>query len=150
MACTAEPLVNRPDLTGLNILVVDDNPDSRESLAMLLELYGASVIAADSARKALQVLEHCIPDVLLSDIAMPGEDGYALIRKVRDLPRERGGSVPAAAVTARVGAEDRHRVLAAGFQAHVPKPIDATELAVVVAQLGGLSVPPIPARPLPA
>ena len=135
--------LDEPDLSGLHLLLVDDDVDFRESLTMLLELYGASVIAVGSAREALQALEQNTPDVLLSDLSMPGEDGYALIGKVRALPADRGGRVPAAAVTARTSAEDRRRVLAAGFQVHVPKPVHAIDLATVVARLGGLSASPI-------
>lgn len=132
-----------PDLIGLRVLLVDDDLDSREIMTTLLELYGASVTAVGSAREALQALRQNTPDVLLSDLSMPGEDGYALIGKVRALPPDRGGRVPAAAVTARTSAEDRRRVLAAGFQVHVPKPVHAMELATVVARLGGLSASPI-------
>jgi CheY-like chemotaxis protein len=132
-----------PRLTGLRILLVDDDPDSLETMTMLLELDGAFVTAVGSARDALQALEQNTPDVLLSDLSMPGEDGYALIGKVRALPADRGGRVPAAAVTARTSVEDRRRVLAAGFQVHVPKPVHAMELATVVARLAGLSASPI-------
>ena len=135
--------LGEPELIGLRILLVDDDFDSRESLTMLLEFHGASVTAVGSAREALQVLTQSIPDVLLSDLAMPGEDGYELIRKVRALPQDRGGQVPAAAVTARTAVEDRRRVLATGFQVHVPKPVNATELATVVARLGSRSTSPI-------
>jgi CheY-like chemotaxis protein len=131
--------IDEPDLVGLSVLVVDDDPDVRESLTMFLELYGASVTAAGSAREALQALSHAVPDVILSDLAMPGEDGYELIRKIRALPPDRGAQVPAAAITARTGAEDRRRVLAEGFQAHVPKPVSGEDLALVVARLGGRS-----------
>jgi CheY-like chemotaxis protein len=132
--------LDEPDLIGLRVLVVDDDLDLRESLAMLLELYGASVTAVGSAREALQVLSQAVPDVLLSDLCMPGEDGYDLIRKIRALPPDRGAQVPAAAITARTGAEDRRRALAEGFQAHVPKPVRGEDLAVVVARLGGRAV----------
>jgi CheY-like chemotaxis protein len=84
-------------------------------------------------------LSHTVPDVLLSDLSMPGEDGFTLIAKVRALPADRGGQVPAAAVTARTTAEDQRRVLAAGFQMHLPKPVHATDLVTAVAQLSGQS-----------
>jgi CheY-like chemotaxis protein len=126
-------------LIGLRVLLVDDDLDSRETLTMLLELSGASVTAVGSARDARQTLGQTTPDVLLSDLSMPGEDGYALIGKVRALPSDCGGRVPAAAVTARTSAEDRHRVLVAGFQVHVPRPLYAMTLATVVACLSGLS-----------
>ena len=126
-----------PDLIGLHILVVDDDLDLRESLSLLLELYGASVTAVGSAREALQVLSATVPDVLLSDLAMPGEDGYDLIRKIRALPPDRGSHLPAAAVTARTGLEDRRRALAEGFQVYVPKPVSGEDLVAVVARLGG-------------
>lgn len=135
--------LSEPDLIGLRVLLVEDDSDLRESLTILLEIYGASVTAVGSARDALQALEQNTPDVLLSDLSMPGEDGYALIGKVRALPADRGGRVPAAAVTARTSAEDRRRVLAAGFQVHVPKPVHAMELATVVARLASLSASPI-------
>jgi CheY-like chemotaxis protein len=132
-----------PELVGLRVLLVDDDDDSRDSMTMLLRVYGAAVTAVGSTREALAALSEGIPDVLLSDLSMPGEDGYALIRKVRALPAHRGGHVPAAAVTARVTGEDRARVLAAGFQAHVPKPVDAVEFATVVARLGTPPASPI-------
>jgi CheY-like chemotaxis protein len=128
---------DEPDLIGLHILVVDDDLDLRESLSLLLELYGASVTAVGSAREALQVLSATVPDVLLSDLAMPEEDGYDLIRKIRALPPERGGQVPAAAVSARTGPEDRRRALADGFQVYVAKPVSGEDLVAVVARLGG-------------
>jgi CheY-like chemotaxis protein len=129
--------IDEPDLVGLHILVVDDDLDLRESLSLLLELYGASVTAVGSAREALQVLSATVPDVLLSDLAMPGVDGYDLIRKIRALPSDRGAQVPAAAVSARTGPEDRRRALAEGFQVYVPKPVSGEDLVAVVARLGG-------------
>ncbi|MGH7268407.1 MAG: response regulator [Candidatus Rokuibacteriota bacterium] len=133
-------------LTGLRVLVVDDDSEMRASLTLVLELYGASVTAVGSSCEALQVLGESVPDVLLSDLSMPGEDGYGLIRKVRALPPDRGGRVPAAAVSARTSAEDRGRVLAAGFQLHVPKPVGGLELATVVARLGGRSARTAPSE----
>jgi CheY-like chemotaxis protein len=139
-----KPVVNleEPDLHGLRVLLVEDDCDLRESLAILLEVCGASVTAVGSSRAALDALSQTVPDVLLSDLSMPEEDGFTLIRKIRALPANRGGRVPAAAVTAQASSEDRRRVLAAGFQAHVAKPVHVTELAAVVARLGGL-IPPI-------
>jgi CheY-like chemotaxis protein len=129
--------LDEPDLIGLRILVVDDDLDLRESLTMLLELYGASVTAVGSAREAFQIVSRAAPDVVLSDLCMPGEDGYELIRKIRALPSDRGAHVPAAAITARTGAEDRRRALAEGFQVYVPKPVSGEDLVAVVARLGG-------------
>ena len=131
--------LEEPDLSGLRVLLVEDNGDLRESLTILLEVYGASVTAAESSRAALEALSHTVPDVLLSDLSMPGEDGFTLIEKVRALPADRGGRVPAVAVTARTSAEDRRRVLAAGFQMHLPKPVHATDLVTAVAQLNSHS-----------
>jgi signal transduction histidine kinase/CheY-like chemotaxis protein len=130
-------------LAGLRVLVVDDDLDSRELLAISLTRSGAEVRSASSTRAALAAIEEQPPDVLLSDIEMPGEDGYALIEKVRALPPERGGRVPAAALTAYARAEDRVIALQRGFQIHLAKPIDTAELAAVVASLAGrASVPP--------
>jgi PAS domain S-box-containing protein len=117
---------------GLRVLVVDDEGDTREALRVMLEQKGATVITAGSAAEAFAELQRSRPDVLLSDIAMPGEDGFSLIRRVRALPRERGGDTPAAAVTAYAGAEDRRNALHAGFQHHVAKPIDQDRLFAVI------------------
>ncbi|MET0624549.1 MAG: ATP-binding protein [Pyrinomonadaceae bacterium] len=126
-----------PSLRGLRVLVVDDEADTREMLRAVLEQCQAEVITAGSASEALEALVRSRPDVLISDLGMPGEDGYALISKVRELPAESGGLVPAAALTAYVRAEDRVKVLRAGFQLHVPKPIEPAELVTVVANLAG-------------
>jgi signal transduction histidine kinase/ActR/RegA family two-component response regulator len=122
-------------LGGLRVLLVDDEDDAREAMAVLLRQAGAEVTAVASAARALDAFEREKPDVLLSDIAMPGEDGFALISKVRALPMERGGAVPAAALTAYATAEDRMRVLRAGFHDHLAKPIDPTALVGAVAAL---------------
>lgn len=124
-----------PRLDGVRVLVVDNELDARDLLVVALESCGAQVLAASSAREALKVLQAERPDVLVSDIGMPTEDGFDLIRMVRQLPSERGGLTPAAALTAYGTPEDRARALLAGFQTHVPKPVDAIELATVVGHL---------------
>jgi signal transduction histidine kinase/CheY-like chemotaxis protein len=126
-----------PSLQGLRVLVVDDEKDTREMIRAVLEYCKMEVITAASASEALEAIAQSRPDVLLSDLGMPGEDGYALIAKVRALPAERGGQIPAAALTAYVRAEDRVKVLRSGFQLHVPKPFEPNELVAVVANLAG-------------
>jgi signal transduction histidine kinase len=126
-----------PGLDGLRVLVVDDEQDTCELVRVMLEKCGARVITARSAAEGLAALERERPDVLVSDLGMPGEDGYALIRKVRALPAGRGGQTPAAALTAYSRAEDRLRVLRSGFQIHVPKPVEPVELVTVIATLAG-------------
>jgi PAS domain S-box-containing protein len=125
----------KTDLTGLRVLVVDDEPDTLEILRAALTSYGANVRTAASASLALETFLVWKPDVLISDLGMPNEDGYSLIRKVRALKPEEGGSVPAAALTAYVREEDRLRALDAGFQTHISKPVDPTEFATEVAAL---------------
>ena len=126
-------------LTGIRILVVEDEADSREVVALLLERCGAGVMVASSAREALSILERELPDVLVADIEMPEEDGYSLIQKIRTLPPERGGQTPAIALTAHVGVSDRVKLLDAGFQRHVPKPVHPAELVSIVAGLAKLN-----------
>ncbi|MEP6800926.1 MAG: response regulator [Acidobacteriota bacterium] len=123
------------DIRGLSILVVEDEADGRELLVEVLGGAGAIVTAADSARSALEVFERSPPDVIVSDIGMPGEDGYALLRAIRALPPGSGGTVPALAVTAYAREEDRLRALGSGFQAHVAKPIDPEELIKAIARV---------------
>jgi two-component system CheB/CheR fusion protein len=123
-------------LAGLRLLVVEDEDSSREMLVALLEQYGADVASAASAREAYAALEAAVPDVLISDIGMPGESGYELLRKVRVLPPERGGQVPAIAFTAFSSEQDRQEVLAAGFQMHHTKPTDPARLVAAIAALG--------------
>ncbi len=122
-------------LAGLNILVVDDDDDSRFYITTVLEADGATVMAVASAVDALEILPKLQPDVLICDIAMPGEDGYTLIRKVRSLKNDKIGQVPAVALTAYGDSEDRIRALEAGFNTHVAKPVDPGELVVIVANL---------------
>jgi PAS domain S-box-containing protein len=124
-------------LDGVRVMVVDDEADTRDLLSFSLRNYGAEVTALGSANEALAAIQQDKPDVLVSDIGLPGDDGYVLIRKVRALDEERGGRVPAAALTAYAKDEDRHRAIAAGFQAHVTKPVELAELASVVASLAG-------------
>lgn len=119
-------------LDGLQLMLVEDEPDAREIVKIMLEQYGAVVRAAASAAEGLQLLEHFQPDVLISDIEMREEDGYAFIRRVRALGAGRG-SIPAIALTAHARAEDRLRALAAGFDAHVAKPVEMVELTTVIA-----------------
>jgi signal transduction histidine kinase/ActR/RegA family two-component response regulator len=121
-------------LEGLNLLVVDDEADALELFAAMLTQKGATVRSVNSAAAALRMLSEWMPDVLISDIGMPAEDGYVLIRKVRAL-EEASARIPAIAVTAYGSVEDRIRVLSAGFDAHVPKPLEPAELAVVITSL---------------
>ena len=126
-------------VAGLRLLLVDDERDTIELFTSLFTQHGAEVIAARSAAEALGLLAATRPDVLVCDVEMPGEDGYTLIRKVRALGTKEGGSIPAVAVTAYGSVEDRIRLLAAGFQMHVPKPVEPAELITVVASVAGRS-----------
>jgi PAS domain S-box-containing protein len=126
-------------LAGARVLLVDDEADARELFTTMLERYGAKVKAATSAGEALEYLQGSKPDVLIADIGMQGVDGYGLIRMVRALSQERGGSTPALALTAYARAQDRTRALSAGYQAHLAKPVDRAELASTVATLAGRS-----------
>ena len=122
-------------LAGLRVLVVDDEQDARVLIQTVLERQGAEVFTARSTREALDAFETFKPDVLVSDIGMPDEDGYDLIRHVRSRSHTQGGGIPAAAVSAYVGEDNRRRALAAGFQLHVAKPLDPEELIAVVHSL---------------
>jgi PAS domain S-box-containing protein len=125
-----------PDrLDGLRILAVDDEADTRELLRQGLEYCGAKVKVVGSAAEAIQVLMASVPDVLISDIGMPGTDGYELIRQVRALPPDRGAKVPAIALTAYTRIEDRLQALRAGYDMHVPKPVELAELCAVAASV---------------
>jgi signal transduction histidine kinase len=124
---------NPPTFPGLRVLVVDDERDSCEIVAAILERAGAEVRTCSSVGQALSTMDRWLPDVLVSDIAMPGEDGYALIRKVRARRTEEGGGVPAVALTAYGRSEDRKRALSAGFQVHLEKPVEPHHLVDTVA-----------------
>jgi CheY-like chemotaxis protein len=127
-------------LDGVRVLLVEDHAVVREVIGRLLAEYGAAVTATAGVAEALKAFEQERPDVVLSDIEMPDEDGYALIRKLRALPQDRGGQTPAAVLTGLSTAEDRARVLQAGFQYYVAKPVDARMLVSVVATLAAGSV----------
>lgn len=134
-----EPVNNIPSLEGVKVLIVDDEAEIRDLFTTVLEVYGVEVTAAISASEALSALttNPCGYDVLLSDIGMPDEDGYMLIRQVRALSPELGGQIPAAALTAYARDEDSTEALAAGFQMHIPKPVEPEQLLFVVASLSG-------------
>jgi len=133
---------NNPSvLQGKRVLVVDDEADTREFYTLVLEECGASVTAVSSVSDALESLRKQRPDVLLSDIGMPVQDGYALLRQVRALEAERGGRLPAVALTAYARDLDRQQAIAAGFEKHLPKPVEPAELVAVVANLAGVSDP---------
>ena len=124
---------------GLCVLVVDDDPDALDLIATILRRAEAEARLCSSPPEALAMLRSWKPHVLVSDIEMPGEDGYALIRKVRGLAGSDGGQIPAVALTAYGRPEDRVRSLSAGYSMHVAKPVDPVELGVIVANLAGRS-----------
>jgi two-component system CheB/CheR fusion protein len=124
-----------PSLAGIRVLVVEDHDDAREFIAVALERYDAVVTTATSVESALAAFERVSPDVVVSDLGMPGEDGYAFIRRLRELPPERGGRVRTVALTAYARPEDRDAALAAGYDRHLAKPIDPIDLCVAVAAL---------------
>jgi len=124
-------------LRGLRVLIIEDEADARAMLRVALEQSGANVTAVASADEALRALVQVRPDVVISDIGMPDEDGYALIRKLRALPPEAGGQIPALALTAYARDEDRRQALSAGFQMHLSKPVEPDKLIATVARLAG-------------
>lgn len=134
------PSLAKADLSGVRVLVVDDERDSRAVMTRVLRECGAEVHDAESVDDALRLFREIRPDILLSDIGMPQRDGYELIRVIRSMRPEEGGGVPAAALTALARSEDRTRAMMSGFQVHVSKPIEPSELVAVVASLARLSV----------
>lgn len=134
------PAYHGPSLRGLRVLVVDDDPDALDLIATILRRAEAEAMLCSSPPEALAMLRSWKPHVLVSDIEMPGEDGYSLIRKVRELAGSDGGQIPAVALTAYGRAEDRVRSLSAGYSMHVAKPVDPVELGVIVANLAGRSL----------
>jgi PAS domain S-box-containing protein len=134
------PFESNLSLHGLRVLLVDDEMTTLLMLSTLLKQYGAEIRAVANTSEALKTLESWRPHVLVSDIGLPGEDGYTLIRKVRALPEELGGQIPAAALTAYARPEDRTRALMAGYQLHVSKPVEPAELIEAVARLAGRAI----------
>ena len=132
-----ESLMETLDLSQLQILVVDDEPDMQELMLTILELYGAKVSTVASATEALALLDQLKPDILISDIGMPDMDGYMLIQQVRRLPPEQGGQIPAIALTAYVGEINQRQALKAGFQLHISKPVAPEALVEAIASLIG-------------
>ncbi|MFW9260059.1 PAS domain S-box protein [Nostoc sp. CALU 546] len=128
-------------LAGVQILLVDDQADVREFFSFALEQYGATVTAVESATEALEILVQSKPDILLSDIGMPFMDGYMLLGEVRKLPPEQGGEIPAIALTAYAGEINYNQAMAAGFQKHLPKPVDPVDLAAAIVNLIGHNQP---------
>jgi signal transduction histidine kinase len=129
------PTAASPSLDGLTVLVVDDEPDAREALSAVLEQAGAAVRAAGSVDEAMTLLAGSRPDVIISDIAMPHQDGYALMRRLTGSPPDAPSGVPTLALTAYVSTEDQRRILDAGYDAYLTKPIDAAELVIAVGRL---------------
>jgi len=130
-------IVSTAMLMGVRLLVVDDDPGARELISGMLEGFGAQVSTAESGQQAMSLLFAQRPDVLIADLGMPGMDGYTLIEQVRALEPDFGGLTPAVAVTAYASPQDRLRALQAGYQNHVAKPVEAEELAIVIASLAG-------------
>ncbi|MDI1310675.1 ATP-binding protein [Prosthecobacter sp.] len=129
--------LTQPLLQQVSLLVVDDEEDARTMLAKTLSMAGAEVTTASSAPQALECLRAHVPHVIISDIGMPGQDGYDLMREIRSHSEEQGGQVPAIALTAYTRTEDRIKSIAAGFQMHLSKPADSVELITMVASLAG-------------
>jgi CheY-like chemotaxis protein len=127
-------------LDELRVLVVDDDPDALELAHAILSRAGAAVTTCRSAAEALEIFQQERPDVLVSDIEMPEEDGYSLIRKVRALDAAQGTRTPAVALTAYGRKEDRVRTLTSGYSMHVPKPVDPGELTTIIASVAGRTV----------
>jgi signal transduction histidine kinase/ActR/RegA family two-component response regulator len=134
------PFTCPPELAGLRVLVVDDEADARDLLSVVLKSCGSEVTTVSNATEALAALKRLKPDLLVSDIEMPVEDGFSLIGKIRALKTEDGGETPAIALTAHARLEDRMHALSAGFQMHVAKPVEPAELVVVIASLASRNV----------
>jgi CheY-like chemotaxis protein len=135
VAAATPAVASEAVLAGVRVLIVDDEGDARDLVARLLEDAGAQVRAVASGAEALDALREERPDLLVSDIGMPGMDGFELIRRVRELPLAEGGAIPAIALTAFARSEERTRSLQAGFQLHVAKPVEQAELIAAIASL---------------
>jgi CheY-like chemotaxis protein len=123
------------NLAGLKVLVVDDDPDSRELVAFLLQEYGVEVIVVASAAEVLKTLKSTQPDILLCDIGMPDMDGYMLMRQIRAMSPEQGGEIPAIALTAYAGESNQQQALKAGFQYHLAKPVEPMDVIAVIIEI---------------
>ncbi len=137
----AESMDNQGKLSGVWVLAVDDEADAREMVSFMLQINGAKVTSAKSAVEALDILRNAgdrLPDLLLSDISMPNESGYALLEKIRALPMENGGQIPAIALTAFNRPEDRQAALEAGFQKHLGKPVEPDNLISAIIETAAM------------
>jgi CheY-like chemotaxis protein len=132
------PATALPDLAGLRVLVLDDEPDAREAIAAVLAGCAATVTEAATVREALAAVQRGVAEVVVSDIAMPSEDGYHFIAEIRKLPGDRAGT-PVIALTAHAGGAEHDRILAAGFDSFLAKPIEPSELAVEIARMAARS-----------
>lgn len=130
-------LCDKLDLSGVRVLVVDDEPDARQLITRILETCHVDVVTATNVEEAIVEVQRRPPDVLISDLGMPNRDGYDLIRAVRAMPQGSGGRIPAAALSAFARSEDRRRAMMSGYQTHVAKPVEPGELLAVVASLAG-------------
>ena len=122
-------------LDGMRVLIVEDESDTRDLLGIVLEWHGASVFLTGNVADGLEVHRKQLPDVIVTDIGMPGMDGYSLIKALRALPPETGGNTPAVALTAHARSQDRRRAMLSGFDIHVARPVEPSELLAVVARL---------------
>jgi CheY-like chemotaxis protein len=129
----------RANLAGLHVLVIDDLEEVREAFSEMLQAFGAHVETVSTTAAGVSAFDNLKPDIVVCDIAMPGEDGFTFIHKVRELENSRSGRTPAIAVTAYAGAENIRKALEAGFDAHLSKPVDATDLYGLIAKLAGRS-----------
>ena len=133
-----------PSLKGIKVLLVEDDPDSSDMLVTALTYHGATVTAAPSASEGLEKLREVRPAVVISDVGLPNEDGYDLIRKVRSLPAHEGGATPAIALTGYVSQQDRSTAITAGFQEHIPKPVDVDNLIDLIGRLASSHTKSLP------
>ena len=136
-AVSGEILADKLDLRDVLVLAVDDEADARHLITRILGGCGACVETAKSGGEALRMIRKNTHDILIMDVGMPGEDGYSVIQKVRLLKKEEGGEIPAIALTAFARSEDRRRAVLSGFQMHVAKPVEPSELIAMVASLAG-------------
>ena len=137
-AASRETVPQEVSLRGIRILVVEDDADGAESVRRILESYGATVLVTTSAQEALASLRTARPDILISDIGLPEIDGYQLLERIRQHDSKDGGAIPAIALTAFAGTDDRRRALRAGYQAHLAKPVDSGDLLATTASFAEL------------